>query len=221
MLYELLAGKRPFSGATELELLKAVIHGTPEPLGAAVPSTLSMAIEKALEKDPSERYQTRREMVVDLKRLARKTQGGAPPAAIVSRPKSTTGWWIGAAAFVAAAVVVAALVLRSTKAPDNPLANALFTRFTDFPGSETDAAISRDGKWIAFRADRDGPVDTFVSQVGSGRFTNLTHGTQNSSSVRNVGFTPDGSEVWLSGLIGGARLRLMPLTGGNARAFLD
>jgi Tol biopolymer transport system component len=179
-----------------------------------------MAIDKALEKDPGERYQTMREMVVDLKRLARKTESAAPPASIASRPKSTTGWWIGAAAFVAAAVVVAALVLRSTEAPDNPLANALFTRFTDFPGSETDAAISRDGKWIAFRSDRDGPIDTFVSQIGSGRFTNLTHGTQVSSFVRNVGFTPDGSEVWLSGLVGGGRLRLIPLTGGNARAFL-
>jgi anti-sigma factor RsiW len=49
--------------------------GSPEPLGAVVPSALSMAFDKALEKDPGERYQTMREMVVDLKRLARKTQG--------------------------------------------------------------------------------------------------------------------------------------------------
>jgi Tol biopolymer transport system component len=39
--------------------------------------------------------------------------------------------------------------------------------------------------------------------------------------VRNVGFTPDGSEIWLSGVIGGVRLRLMPLMGGTPRSFLS
>ena len=97
----------------------------------------------------------------------------------------------------------------------------MFTRLTDFEGSETNAAISRDGKFVAFRADRDGPVDTWVSQVGSGRFVNLTHGTQNEGLVRQVGFSPDGSEVWLTGIIGGPRLRLLPLTGGTPRAFLS
>jgi Tol biopolymer transport system component len=48
----------------------------------------------------------------------------------------------------------------------------------------------------------------------------LTHGGQNTVLVRNEGFTPDGSEVWLSGAVNGVRLRLVPLTGGTARAFL-
>jgi Tol biopolymer transport system component len=110
--------------------------------------------------------------------------------------------------------------LRRAAPPDNPLANAQFTRFTDFEGAETDAAISRDGKYVAFRSDRDGPVDTWVSQVGTGRFLNLTHGAQNTAPLRNMGFTPDGSEIWLAGIVGGTRLRIIPLTGGTARAFL-
>ena len=50
VLYEMVAGKRPFSGASELELLKIVIHATPEPLGTEVPFALGMIIDKALEK---------------------------------------------------------------------------------------------------------------------------------------------------------------------------
>jgi serine/threonine-protein kinase len=64
-LYELLAGKRPFAGATELEVLKTIIHGEPKPLSAEVPQPVRGVVEKALEKDPAERYQSMREMVVD------------------------------------------------------------------------------------------------------------------------------------------------------------
>jgi Tol biopolymer transport system component len=102
----------------------------------------------------------------------------------------------------------------------NPLADAEFTRLTDSQGSQTEAAISRDGRFVAFRSDRDGPVDTWVTQIGSGHFVNLTHGTQPSSLVGNVGFSPDGSEIWLTSIPGGARLRLVPLMGGTPRAFL-
>jgi len=71
VLYELLAGRRPFKGATDLELLKTIVHGAPPPLGEEIPLALSMAVEKALEKDPAERYQSMRELVVDLRRLVR------------------------------------------------------------------------------------------------------------------------------------------------------
>ena len=221
VLYELLAGERPFAGTTALELMHAVVHGTAKPLTADVPFALRLAVEKSLEKDPGERYQAMREMVVDLKRLTRGQQDAAVPAPIVAQPKSRLRWWIAAMGLVAGAALAAMWISRSTPAaPGNPLTNATFTRLTDFEGSETDAAISRDGKFVAFRSDRDGPVDTWVSQVGTGRFINLTHGTQATVVVRNTGFTPDGSEIWLSGVIRGTRLRLMPLTGGTSRAFL-
>src|SRR6185503_15474465 len=58
VLYELLAGKRPFTGATDLELLKTIIHAEPQPLSDETPAPLRSLVEKALEKDPAERYQT-------------------------------------------------------------------------------------------------------------------------------------------------------------------
>jgi serine/threonine protein kinase len=219
VLYELISGQPPFTGRSDLETLQKVIDHSPEPLPEAVPVMVRNVIEKALEKDPSERYQSMREMAVDLKRLARrKDQGSKQPAA-------SNGWrrtMAVAAALVIVIAVAAMLLLRNRdRADDNPLANAQFTRFTDFEGTESDAAISPDGRFVAFRSDRDGPVDTWVSQVGSGRFINLTHGTQGTVAIKNTGFTPDGSEIWLSALIGGNRLRLIPLLGGNPRVFLS
>jgi Tol biopolymer transport system component len=106
-------------------------------------------------------------------------------------------------------------------AVQNPLENALFTRFTNFEGAERSAAISPDGRFVAFRADRDGPFDVWLGQVGAGRFVNLTKGIDDEFSIDtpSVGFSRDGSEIWLSGGAG-RRLRLMPLMGGTARPFL-
>lgn len=78
VLYELLAGKRPFAGATELEVLKTIIHGHPEPLSADIPQPVRGVVEKALEKDPAERYQTMKDVVVDLRRNSR--QGVVAPS---------------------------------------------------------------------------------------------------------------------------------------------
>ena len=77
LLYEVLAGRRPFAGNTDLEILKTIIHGAPEPLPESVPAPLRTMIEKTLENDPADRYQSMREMVVDLRRLLRQSQMGA------------------------------------------------------------------------------------------------------------------------------------------------
>jgi serine/threonine protein kinase/Tol biopolymer transport system component len=223
VLYEVLDGRRPFTGATDLELLKTIIHGEPQPLSDETPAALRSLVEKALERDPAERYQTMREMVVDLKRLGRRTAADAAPAAVARQSGRRSWWrWATAAGLAAVLAIAAGLWVYTTKSSvlADPLVNAQFTRLTDFEGSENDAAISRDGRFVAFRSDRDGPVDTWVSQVGSGRFVNLTHGSRSSVLVRNAGFVPDGSEIWFAGIIGGDRMRLMPSMGGTPRPFL-
>ncbi len=80
VLYELLAGRRPFEGATDLERLQALISRPAPPLAESsldLPADLRNIVEKALEKDPADRYQTARELVVDLRRLTRAPNGTA------------------------------------------------------------------------------------------------------------------------------------------------
>src|SRR5207244_3510778 len=71
VLYQMLAGKRPFDATSELELLKRIIEMPAEPLPDHIPVLVRVAVEKALEKDPTERYQSMRDLVVDLRRAAR------------------------------------------------------------------------------------------------------------------------------------------------------
>jgi Tol biopolymer transport system component len=108
------------------------------------------------------------------------------------------------------------------------LANARFTRLTDFPGAEDGAAISPDGRFVAFRSDRDGASDLFLAQIGTGGFVNLTNGAYvmpRGAGTRGLGFTADGSELWIwdntaGGAGTGARLRILPVLGGTPRPFL-
>ena len=53
VLYEMLSGKRPFGGQTDLEVLKTIIHGELPPLSEEVPEAYRNVVEKALEKSPA------------------------------------------------------------------------------------------------------------------------------------------------------------------------
>jgi Tol biopolymer transport system component len=99
---------------------------------------------------------------------------------------------------IAFAGIVIWVLVRQAPAPRDLLAGARITPLTDFDGREQAAAISRDGKLVAFLSDRDGAMDVWVTQVGTGQFTNLTRGRAPellNPEIRSVGFTPDDAMV--------------------------
>ena len=133
---------------------------------------------------------------------------------------------------MAGAVAIGAILwLRSTERFwRNPIADARFQTVTDFDGLEQAAAVSRDGHIVAFLSDRDGPTDVWVTQVGSGEFHNLTHGSAPglaNPSIRTLGFSPDGSLVtfWVRrsrGSNGGdISVWAVPTLGGEPRPYLE
>ena len=181
-----------------------------------------MVVDKSLEKDPADRYQTMRDLVVDLRRALRHNATETRPAvAIRSR-----GRWLPWIAVLGLATAIGVReTMRPVAIPDNPIGNALFTRLTDFPGTELDAAISPDGKFVVFLSDQDGPFQVWLSQVDNRRFVKI-HDQDERTVIQSVGFSADGSEIWLNGgapVVDGVnirRLRLMPSIGGPVRPFL-
>ena len=78
VLHELLSGRRPFAAANTLEELQRTVHGTPDPLADTVPRPLRDIVERAIQKLPQDRYPSMRDMLADLRRVARPTaQDGA------------------------------------------------------------------------------------------------------------------------------------------------
>jgi Tol biopolymer transport system component len=111
-------------------------------------------------------------------------------------------------------------------APADPLANAQFSRITDWDGNESGAQISPDGRFAVFLADRDGKFDLWTTQIGTGEFRNLTAdlpalgGPHN--LIRRFGFSGDGAEVWFSiesDPVQSQKL-IVPIAGGTPRPFL-
>ena len=103
---------------------------------------------------------------------------------------------------VAAGLAIAAGTLAWSARTDafwrSPIDGARFVKITDFDGVQGGAALSRDGRFVAFLSNRDGATDVWVTQVGSGQFHNLTHGRVGelvNVSVRTLGFVPDGTSV--------------------------
>lgn len=111
----------------------------------------------------------------------------------------------------------------------NPIQSASFRVLTNLGRLQGSAAVSRDGQFIAFLSDRGGQMDVWVTQVGTGQFHNLTHGSvkelQN-PSVRTPGFSPDGSLVtfWArvgSGSAASIGVWAVPTLGGDVKQYLD
>jgi serine/threonine protein kinase len=73
MIYEMVAGAMPFSGATSSHTIVQILEKDPVPLSqvtkAPIPAELERVVSKTMAKDPDERYQTAKDMLIDLRSL--------------------------------------------------------------------------------------------------------------------------------------------------------
>jgi Tol biopolymer transport system component len=157
--------------------------------------------------------------------------GGPTPRVATTSGRWTArrGWGLAIMGLVLA-LAAAAWLRRPDAVASNPLTNARFLQLTDFSGIEQAAALSRDGKLVAFLADRDGQMDVWVTHVGSGDFHNLTRGALRdivNPAVRTLGFSPDGTQVTIwARRVNAARqseisIWSVPVLGGSPRVYLD
>ena len=160
----------------------------------------------------------------------------SPGNAAAARPNDAATFrfrWPAIAAAGALGALVIALIIwfeRSDHFWRSPFAGAVYQSVTGFDGRNEAAAISRDGQFIAFLSDRGGRTDVWVTQVGSGRFHNLTRGLEGelvNPAIRELGFSPDGSLVtfWLRRQSGppGEDISIwaVPTLGGEPRPYLE
>jgi two-component system LytT family response regulator len=91
VLYQMASGKLPFAGASAQETLARILQSPPDALGRLnyeLPEEFERIVRKCLEKDRDRRFQSARELLVDLRNLERapageKTRSGAIRAVIV------------------------------------------------------------------------------------------------------------------------------------------
>jgi len=145
----------------------------------------------------------------------------------------SSGLWtlvLGAAIGIALAIVVGLWFRQREYFWRNPISDARFQAVTDFGGTEQAAAVSPDGRFVAFLSNRDRQTDVWVTQVGSGQFHNLTHGVVQelvNPSLRTLGFSPDGAFVtfWARHQAGSGpgdiNVWEVPILGGEPKLYLE
>jgi serine/threonine protein kinase len=110
VLYEMLAGRRPFEGATASDVIAALLTAEPPPLGnycAEATTELERIVGKCLAKDRETRYQSAAELIAELKTLPQGSQTERPTTREVvgTRLRLASRRWLLIAATVLSLVV--------------------------------------------------------------------------------------------------------------------
>jgi serine/threonine protein kinase len=233
MLYEMVAGRRPFRGETGETTRLKIIEAEPDPLPAAcqdvVPRELERIIRRCLRKKPDERYNDTRDLLIALKDLRQETSSGHQRVAVdTTRTTSAEGptlrgrliRWTLAAIAVVAVGVTGALLYRSLTGQQqlqqrSPRLPPVFRQIT-FTGSVSSSEISPDGQTVAYvQPTEDGKVELMVRDLAGGQ----PLGVLQAESLDRLRWSPDGAEILTRARTGpaGSVCYLVPRFGGVPR----
>lgn len=219
VLFEMLNGRQPFAGASVSDTIAAILNEPPR-AATGIPPQIEAVVAKALEKQKEDRFQTAREFVNALKNLKNYflSQSGfsfdgtgsqfsspqtQPPnknksvaiknySELISR-KPRKGFLILFAAIGFLIVgIIGLFYLFSTVSPEPPTQIKISRLSTS--GNTTNAAISPDGRVIAYVENENGQYSLWVRQ------TEETAGNQiiapGASSFSNLTFSRDGNWIY-------------------------
>ncbi len=161
VLYEMSAGRRPFSADTAPQLMHAILHTSPVPptrLNAHLSTAIERIILKAMDKDPERRYQSMREMRLDLERLQDPTQV-APP--LPQPPKQHTRLWLAVTALALLALV---LLLRGDRRTD-PFPHPVLLPLDTSQEPWIECRLSPDGEWISYIGSSGGSAGLWMRRT--------------------------------------------------------
>jgi Tol biopolymer transport system component len=110
LLYEMLTGRRAFSGKTQASVIAAVLASEPPPISGIQPMTppaLDRLVRTCLAKDPDERFQSAHDLVLQLRWIADAgSQAGVPAPVVVKRKhRERIAWALAGVALAAAAAL--------------------------------------------------------------------------------------------------------------------
>ncbi|MBS1806730.1 MAG: serine/threonine-protein kinase [Acidobacteria bacterium] len=203
VLYEMATGRLPFAGASASETLDRILHSQPDAMARFnydVPGELERIVRKCLEKERERRYQSARELLIDLKNLKRDSEATAPlsvqSVGLASRFKRHR---LSAGMIFLAAVAGLAFGLYRLR-EQNPPADRVsgpaprVVPFTSFPGNECCPTFSPDGNQIAFVWDggKGNDADIYVKLIDAESPMQLT---TNPAADTAPAWSPDGRHI--------------------------
>ena len=173
VLYEMVAGQRPFRGEFDQAIVYSIMNEPAEPLTAVrtgVPKELERIVNKCLAKKPEQRYHHTDELLGDLQAVWQELE--PQPSRVTEQPaaaKRTSPVLIAAAAVVLLAMLgVGWWFGRSTeRAAEGPPATSV--PFTSFAGVESRPVFSPNGEDVAFvwNGEQQDNYNIYVKRLGT------------------------------------------------------
>jgi serine/threonine protein kinase len=223
VLYELTAGKRPFSGKSQISLASAILESDPDSISTLKPQTPSAfehVVTTCLQKSPEERFQTAHDIKLELQWIA---ADKSPPAVAVLLPPSTPGRErLGWAAAVVGAIILGAAAGIFLYHPDqltpsirtviNPPEKTVLNLTGDAGGPPV---LSPDGGSVAFAATgTDNRTLLWVRPMNSLE----AHSLPNTEGAIFPFWSPDSHSL---GFFANGKLNTIDLNGGSVQMLCD
>jgi serine/threonine-protein kinase len=224
LLYEMVTGRRAFQGKSNLSVASAVLEKDPEPISSVSPATppaLDRAIRRCLAKDPEDRWQTARDLELELKWIAEAGSHAGVPTPLVSHRKVRERLTqAAAAAFALIAIAFAIGFALRTPKPPQPLQTVRLSAEIGVDASldtslGTSVLLSPDGTRLALVAiGADEKRRIYVRSLDALQATALS-GTED---ARDPFFSPDSQ--WI-GFFADGKLKKTSVHGGVAVTLCD
>ncbi len=221
VLFEMLTGRSPFTGATRSDVIASVLQQDPDlsALPAATPKALRRVIARCLEKDPKRRMRDIGDVRAELEVQA------APDAAsrrMQSRAEST-GLWIAALVVAVAATAIAVWKLKPPAALTPGRQQVPMTRFNRVTMDDSfsvEPSLSRDGALVVYASDRagGGQLDLWLQRTAGGQPIRLT---DDPADDRQPDISPSGDLIVFHSDRAGGGVYVMPTLGGDARLIAE
>jgi Tol biopolymer transport system component/tRNA A-37 threonylcarbamoyl transferase component Bud32 len=224
VLYEMITGRKPFVGDSQVAVLSKVLNEEPTAPGTLVtglPQEIERTILRCLRKDPARRFQTMADLKVALDDLVADSAATTPVQRAVTRPALPWRWaWV---VLIPAAIAAAYFSWSWLGRSDAPAAPMRAVPLVAVPGIKRFPSFSPDGNHVAFTWTGPGQnnQDVYVQQVGAGTELRLT--TADAADSAPV-WSPDGRAIAFLRQTPVARLqelRLVPPLGGPERKLTE
>ena len=213
VLFEMLTGRVPFHASSAVESMNAIlVDDTPELTN--VPESVALLVQRCLEKDPSQRFSSARDLAFALESAA-KTVTTSSQTLLASRREETRSIVprVLLLSILAIALFAAGILSRRPSPPEPPHLSVL-----TYSGRDTSPAASPDGKLIAYVSTRDGARRIWLKQLADGTEAPVTSGPDDSTPR----FARDGATLLFTRTSGSySALSRVPVVGGEPRKLLD
>src|SRR5450631_871515 len=212
VLYEMMTGQRAFAGKSQISVMSAILEKEPEPVSSVQPMAspaLDHVVQRALAKDPNDRWQTARDLIQELKWSAESAQLTSPAVPAARRGREAFSWLI--AGTLLAILIVGAIWWRNSK----PSVETMYFP-APLPFPATDIAVAPNGHTIAVVAYQESARKNmiWIYELGS-QGTRSLAGTEGASYPF---WSADGRSI---AFFADAQLKKLEVAGGPVQTICD